>query len=82
MPSDTGTTGKQAAIIGGATAGGGVGLLLIIGLAFLFVKYRIARLLLNRNKVVDMYATADEHMSGTGSAYVQEDGTNENYEPL
>lgn len=79
---DTGTTGKQAAIIGGATAGGGVGLLLIIGLAFLFVKYRIARLLLNRNKVVDMYATADEHMSGTGSAYVQEDGTNENYEPL
>ena len=42
---------EAAAIIGGATAAGGFALVVVIVLAVLFVKYRIARLLLNRNKV-------------------------------
>ena len=49
-------TGKQsAAVIGGATAAGGVGLVGVIALAAVFVKYRILRLMTNKNKVRDMY---------------------------
>ena len=49
-------TGKQsAAVIGGATAAGGVGLVGVIALAAVFVKYRILRLITNKNKVRDMY---------------------------
>ena len=48
-------TGKQsAAVIGGATAAGGVGLVGVIALAAVFVKYRILRLMTNKNKVRDM----------------------------
>ena len=49
-------TGKQsAAVIGGATAAGGVGLVGVIALAAVFVKYRILQLMTNKNKVRDMY---------------------------
>lgn len=67
-------TGKQsaAAIIGGAAAAGGIALVAVIALAVLFVKYRIARLLLNRNKIGDLYTTQDEQM-GRQNAYIQED---------
>ncbi|KAJ7383306.1 hypothetical protein OS493_029272 [Desmophyllum pertusum] len=70
----TGGLSKQeaAAIIGGATAAGGFALVVVIVLAVLFVKYRFARLLLNRNKVGDLYATQDEEMSRR-NAYIQED---------
>ena len=58
---DTGNTGKQAAIIGGASAAGGIGLLLIIGgVAFVVVKFRLVRLLIKKpNQVRDLYATQD-----------------------
>ena len=58
---DTGNTRKQAAIIGGASAAGGFGLLLIIGgVAFVVVKFRLVRLLIKKlNQVRDLYATQD-----------------------
>ena len=72
--SDTGENKQQAAMIGGAAAAGGVGLLALIALVFLFVKYRIARLLMNRNKVGDLYTTQDEQLSRR-NAYIQDDDT-------
>lgn len=72
--SDTGENKQQAAMIGGAAAAGGVGLLAIIALVFVFVKYRIARLLMNRNKVGDLYTTQDEQLSRR-NAYIQDDDT-------
>ena len=58
---DTGNTGKQAAIIGGASAAGGIGLLLIIGgVGFAVVKFRPVRLLIKKpNQVRDLQATQD-----------------------
>ena len=71
-------TGKQsAAVIGGAAAAGGVALVAIIVLAVLFVKCRIARLFLKRNKIRDTYDTQDEQTSTT-NAYIQEDDVTEN----
>ena len=72
--SDTGKNKQQAAMIGGAAAAGGVGLLALIALVFVFVKYRIARLLMNRNKVGDLYTTQDEQLSRR-NAYIQDDDT-------
>ena len=69
---DTGQSNKQAALIGGVAGASGVGLIAIIALAVLFVKYRIARRLMNRNKVGDLYTTQDEQMSRR-NAYIQED---------
>ena len=76
-------TGKRqsAAVIGGAAAAGGLALVAIIALAVLFVKYRIARLLLNRNKIGDLYATQDEQMSRR-NAYIQEDDMIENTDEM
>ena len=68
-------TGKQsAAVIGGATAAGGVGLVGIIALAAVFVKYRILQLMTNKIKVRDMHddTTQDEQMSRR-SSYIQDD---------
>ncbi|CAH3044643.1 unnamed protein product, partial [Porites evermanni] len=71
---DEGDTGKsqQTALIGGAAAAGGLSLIVIIALAVLAVKYRIARRFMNRNKVGDLYTTQDEQMSRR-NAYIQED---------
>ncbi|XP_068694613.1 ZP domain-containing protein-like [Montipora foliosa] len=70
---DAGSTGKQAAVIAGATVGGGVGLAFIICAAVLFVKYRIARLLFkNPNKVGNLYTTREECESRQ-SSYIEED---------
>ena len=59
-------------MIGSATAAAGVGLIAIIVFAVLFVKCRIGRLLLNRNKDT----TEDEHLNRR-LAYTQEDDMNE-----
>ncbi|XP_074622654.1 uncharacterized protein LOC141880949 [Acropora palmata] len=57
----------------GATAGASGALLIAIAvLGVLFVKYRVARRLKNRNKVADMYTAQDEQMSRR-NAYIQED---------
>ena len=56
----------------GAGAAGGFALIVIIALAVLAVKYRLARRLMNRNKVGDLYTTQDEEMSRR-NAYIQED---------
>lgn len=53
----------------------------IIALAGLFVKYRIARLLLNRNKIGDLYAAQDEQMSRQ-NPYIQEDDMVENTDEI
>ena len=63
---------KHAALIGGVAGASGVGLLAIIALAVLFVKYRVARRFMNRNKVGDLYTTQEEKMSRK-HAYIQED---------
>ena len=63
---------KQTALIGGVAAAGGFGLIAVAALAFLFVKYRIARRFMNRNKVGDLYTTQDEQLSRR-HAYIQED---------
>ena len=62
---DTGNTGKQAAVIFGASAAGGVGLLFLVGgVAFVVVKFRLVRLLMKKpNQVRDLYATQDEPTS-------------------
>ena len=70
-------TGKQsAAVIGGAIAAGGIGLVAVIALAVVLVKYRILRLMTNKNKVRDMYSgtTQDEQMSRRNT-YIQDDDT-------
>jgi len=72
MFSDSGNTDKQAVMIGSVTAAGGFAVLAIIGLVVLFIKYRIARLMMNRNKVGDLYTTQDEQLSRR-NAYIQED---------
>jgi len=59
-------------LIIGAGAAGGFALIVIIALAVLAVKYRLARRLMNRNKVGDLYTTQDEQMSRR-NAYIQED---------
>ena len=59
-------------MIASATAAGGVGLVAIIFLAVLFVKCRIARLLLNRKKDT----TEDEH-ANRRITYIQKDDINE-----
>ena len=67
--SDTGQN-KQTALIGGVAGAGGFALVAVAALAVLFVKYRIARRFMNRNKVGDQYATQDEQLSRR-NAYVQ-----------
>ena len=37
-------------------------MVILVAFTLLFLKYRIARLFINRNKVADMYTTQDEHM--------------------
>ena len=66
---DTGKN-KQTALIGGVAGAGGFALVAVAALAVLFVKYRIARRFMNRNKVGDQYATQDEKLSRR-NAYVQ-----------
>ena len=67
--SDTGQN-KQTALIGGIAGAGGFALVAVAALAVLFVKYRMARRFMNRNKVGDQYATQDEQLSRR-NAYVQ-----------
>ena len=64
-------TGKQS-----AAAAGGIGLVAVIALAVVLVKYRILRLMTNKNKVRDMYSgtTQDEQMSRRNT-YIQDDDT-------
>jgi len=78
---DTGKTDKQAVMIGSVTAAGGFAVLAIIGLAVLFIKHRIARLMMNRNKVGDLYTTQDEQMRRQ-NAYSQEEDMMEKDETL
>ena len=66
---DTGKN-KQTALIGGVAGAGGFALVAVAALAVLFVKYRIARRFINRNKVGDLYTTQDEQLSRR-NAYVQ-----------
>ena len=68
---DTGQS-KNAALIGGVAGVSGFGLIAIVALAVLFVKYRIARRFMNRNKVGDLYTTQEEQISRK-NAYIQED---------
>jgi len=69
---DTDQNKQTGALIGGVAAAGGFGLIVIIALAVLFVKYRIARRFMNRNKVGDLYTTQDQQLSRK-NAYIQED---------
>ena len=73
---DAGQSEKQSALIGGAAGAGAVGLIALIALAVLFVKYRIARRFMNRNKVGDLYSTQDQEMSRR-NAYIQKDDMTE-----
>lgn len=63
---------QNGALIGGTAAAGGFGLIAFVALAVLFVKYRIARRFMNRNKVGDLYTTQDEKLSRRNT-YIQED---------
>ena len=69
---DTDQNKQNGALIGGAAAAGGFGLIALVALAVLFVKYRIARRFMNRNKVGDLYTTQDQQLSRK-HAYIQED---------
>ncbi|XP_074622474.1 uncharacterized protein LOC141880812 isoform X2 [Acropora palmata] len=72
---DAGQNKKEAALIGGVAGAGGVCILAFAALGFLFVKYRVARRLMNRNKVGDLYATQEKEMDRK-NAYIQEDDMN------
>ena len=69
---DTDQNKQNGALIGGAAAAGGFALIALVALAVVFVKYRIARRFMNRNKVGDLYTTQDQQMSRK-HAYIQED---------
>ena len=70
-------TGKQsAAVIGGATAAGGIGLVAVIALAVVLVKYRILRLMTNKNKVRDIYSdTTHDEQTSRRNTYIRDDDT-------
>ncbi|KAK2555530.1 ZP domain-containing protein, partial [Acropora cervicornis] len=51
---DTGQSKKQGALIGGVVGAGAVCVLAFAALGIVFVKYRVARRLMNRNKVGDL----------------------------
>ena len=70
-------TGKQsAAVIGGATAAGGICLVAVIALAVVLVKYRILRLMTNKNKVRDMYSdTTQDEQTSRRNFYIRDDDT-------
>ena len=69
---DTEQNKQTGALIGGAAAAGGFGLIAFVALAVLFVKYRITRRFMNRNKVEENYTTQDHQLSRK-NAYIQED---------
>ena len=71
----------MGALIGGVAGAGGICILAFAALGILFVKYRVARRLMNRNKVGDLYATQEEEMSRK-NAYIQEDDMNTNEDSL
>ena len=64
----------MGALIGGVAGAGGVCILAFAALGILLVKYRLARRLMNRNKVGDLFATQEE--MGRKSANVKEDDMN------
>ena len=70
-------TGKQsAAVIGGVTAAGGIGLVAVIALAVVLVKYRVLRLMTNKNKVRDMYSdTTQDEETSRRNFYIRDDDT-------
>jgi len=71
---------KVGTLIGGVAGVGGVCILAFAALGILFVKYRLARQLMNRNKVGDLYATQNE--MGRKGAYIQEDDINSKEDSL
>ncbi|XP_074622578.1 uncharacterized protein LOC141880862 isoform X5 [Acropora palmata] len=71
---------KVGTLIGGVAGVGGVCILAFAALGILFVKYRLARRLMNRNKVGDLYATQNE--MGRKGAYIQEDDINSKEDSL
>ena len=70
-------TGKQSAtVIGGVTAAGGIGLVAVIALAVVLVKYRVLRLMTNKNKVRDMYSdTTQDEQTSRRNFYIRDDDT-------
>ncbi|XP_067057395.1 uncharacterized protein [Acropora muricata] len=72
---DTGQSKKEGALIGGVVGAGAVCVLAFAALGIVFVKYRVARRLMNRNKVGDLYVTQEEEI-GRNNAYIQEDDMN------
>lgn len=71
--SDTGQSKKEGALIGGVVGAGAV--LIFAALGIVFVKYRVARRLMNRKKVGDLYVPLEEEI-GRNNAYIQEDDLN------
>ncbi|XP_067017056.1 uncharacterized protein [Acropora muricata] len=72
-PADKKKSQSEQVVWIGATAGASGALFIAIAvLGVLFVKYRVARRLKNRNKVADLYTAQDEQMSRR-NAYIQED---------
>lgn len=70
---DTGPSKKEGALIGGVV--GAVCVLAFAALGIVFVKYRVARRLMNRKKVGDLYVPLEEEI-GRNNAYIQEDDLN------
>ncbi|XP_068694611.1 uncharacterized protein [Montipora foliosa] len=69
---DTGANKKDDTLIGGIAGASGICLIAVIALGVMFVKYRIARRLMNRNKVGDLYTTQEEEMRRK-NAYIKYD---------
>lgn len=71
--SDTGQSKKEGALIGGVA--GAVCVLAFAALGIVFFKYRVARRLMNRKKVGDLYVPLEEEID-RNNAYIQEDDLN------
>ena len=68
-----GQSSKQTALIGGVAAAGGVALVALVAFTLLFVKYRIARLFMNRNKIEDIYSKQEENVRKRNEFVQEED---------
>ncbi|XP_068721857.1 uncharacterized protein [Montipora capricornis] len=63
---------QQTALIGATAGASGAFFIAAVVLAVVFVKYRLARRLKNRNKVGDLYTTQEDQLSRK-NAYIMED---------
>ena len=77
IPTDT-KKNQQTALIGATAGASGAFFIAAVVLAVVFVKYRLARRLKNRNKVGDLYTTQEDQLSRKNAYIMEEDMVEKN----